>query len=193
MGKYCAQAFSRNDLKQLAFLIRKKFGYADNWMIPVDRLLDQMCDAFEEFSYEVIPDDEWDDPSAHAVTDVTDHNIRIRESIYIRACDGKGRDRMTVAHEIAHYMLICIVGVKLCSCRNNKIEPYKDPEWQAKCLAAELLMPYSKLIKRRRKPSAESLARLCGVSVDAAKYQLKYVNRGDHIDCQKQKTLKSAE
>lgn len=85
MSNYYAQAVSREEMRQLAYIIRKHFGYVDVWMIPVDRLLDQMCDTFEEFSYEVIPDDEWDDPSAHAVTDINAHTIKIKESIFIRA------------------------------------------------------------------------------------------------------------
>ena len=185
MSNYYAQAVSRQEMRQLAYFIRKHFGYLDVWMIPVDRLLDQMCEIFEDFSYEIVPEEEWDDPSAHAVTDLNAHTIRIKESIFIRACDGKGRDRMTIAHEIAHYILICVVGVNLYSCRDKKIEPYNDPEWQAKCLAGELLIPYYKLKKRRRKPSADQLTSLCGVSPDAAKYQLKFVKGGDQSDCQK--------
>ena len=42
-----------------------------------------MCDAFPELSYEIVPDDEWGDPSAHAVTNITEHTIRIREKASI--------------------------------------------------------------------------------------------------------------
>ena len=179
MSEFYAQSVSREDMRQIAYLIRKKFGYLDVWKIPVDLLLDQLCEAFHELSYEIVSDDEWDDTSAHADTDIFEHTIRIRESIYNRACDGIGRDRMTIAHEMAHYILICVTGVKLYSRGNRKVEAYNDPEWQAKCLAAELLIPYYKLKALKRRPSVDYIINLCGVSSEAAEYQLQYVEGGD--------------
>ncbi|MBR3248225.1 MAG: ImmA/IrrE family metallo-endopeptidase [Clostridiales bacterium] len=179
MSDYYAQAVSREDLRQLAYVIRKEFGYLDVWRIPVERLLDQMCEAFDDFSYEIIPDEEWEDKSTHADTDILGGTIRIRESIYNRACDGQGRDRMTIAHEMAHYILSCVIGVKLYSRRGKHVECYNDPEWQAKCLAGELLIPYYKLKSCSKIPSPLRIELLCGVSSDAAEYQLKYLAGGD--------------
>jgi Zn-dependent peptidase ImmA (M78 family) len=48
------------------------------------------------------------------------------------------------------------------------LKPFEDPEWQADCLAGELLMPYD-LIKGM---SDEEVALQCGVTMAAAKYQL---------------------
>lgn len=179
MSDYYAQPVSREDLRQLAYLMRKEFGYLDVWRIPVDKLLDQMEDKFDDFNYEVIPDDEWEDKTAHASTDILEGTIIIKESIYIRACDGHGRDRMTIAHEIAHYILICVTGIKLYSRKGKPVESYEDPEWQAKCLAGEFLIPYYKLKDCRRLPSSKEIQDLCGVSPDAAAYQLRYITGGD--------------
>ena len=179
MSDLYAQAVSREDLRQLAYVIRKEFGYLDVCKIPVDRLLDQMCEAFKDFSYEIVPDDEWEDKSTHADTNVLGGTIRIRESIFIRACDGHGRDRMTIAHEIAHYILCCVIGVKLYSRRGKQVVIYNDPEWQAKCLAGELLIPYYKFKEYKRIPSVKLIQRLCGVSSDAAEYQLQFIAGGD--------------
>lgn len=175
MSNYSAQAVSRDELRQLAFLIRKAFGYEDVWWIPVEKLLDQMCEKFEDLSYEIVEDSKWDDKKSHADTDILNKTIRIKESVYINACEGNGRDRMTIAHEMAHYILICVAGVKLYSRNSNsKIDACKDPEWQAKCLAGELLIPYYKIQKCKVRLTAEKIEKLCGVSNDAAKYQLKY-------------------
>ena len=179
MSDYYAQAVSREELRQLAYVIRNRFCYLDDWKVPVDRMLDQMCDTFEDFSYEVVPDEEWEDRTSHAETDIIEGTIRIRESIYIRACDGHGRDRMTIAHEIAHYILICVMGVKLCSRKGKVLLCYNDPEWQAKCLAGELLIPYYKLKELHEIPSAAVIQERCGVSPEAAEYQLKYCVGGD--------------
>ena len=175
MSDYYAQAVSRKDLRKLAYIIRKEFGYEDKWYIPVDRLLDQMCDLYDELSYQVVSDDEWDDPCAHAYTNISEQTIKIRESIFNNACDGCGRDRMTIAHEIAHYILICDIGIQLHSCRQiGKLKPYNDPEWQAKCLAGEIMIPYYKIKQSKQKISAQQIEGLCGVSFDAANYQLNH-------------------
>ena len=175
MSDYYAQTVSRNDLRQLAFLVRKEFGYEDVWWIPVEKLLDQMCEAFDDLSYEIVEDSKWEDKTSHADTDILNNTIRIKESVFINACEGNGRDRMTIAHEIAHYILICVIGVKLYSRKSkSKLDACNDPEWQAKCLAGELLIPYYKIKQCKEKPTATMIERLCGVSYDAAKYQLKY-------------------
>lgn len=172
MSDFYAQGVSRQEMRQLAYLIRKKFGYLDVWRVPVELFLDKMRDTFEDFSYDIIPDDEWDNTFAHADTDVLSGTVRIRESIYIGACDGKGRDRMTIAHEIAHYFLICVIGVKLYRYSGKPIPTYKDPEWQAKCLAGEFMIPFHKLKELNEVPSSMRIEMLCGVSSDAAKFQL---------------------
>ena len=177
MSSYSAQALSREDLRKLAFYIREYFGYLDVWRIPVELLLDQMLIEFNGFNYEIIPDSEWGDPTSHAETDVLSGRITIRESVYIGACDGIGRDRMTIAHEIAHYFLIFVLHIKLCSRKGTKA--YNDPEWQAKCLAGELLIPYHKYIEEKTPPTVTKLEELCGVSSEAAKIQYKAFTGGD--------------
>ena len=171
MNDLYAQAVSRSDLRQLAYIMRKEFGYLDIWYVPVDKMLDQMYDKFEGYSYEIVPDEEWEDKTAHASTDILEGTISIRESIYLRACDGEGRDRMTIVHEIAHYILVCVMGIKLYRRMGKSVESYNDPEWQAKCLAGEFLIPYYKLKELDKLPSSKEITKLCGVSLDAAKYQ----------------------
>lgn len=53
----------------------------------------------------------------------------------------------------------------------EKVPTYKDPEWQANTLAAELLMPIH-LIKGK---AIQEIAYKCEVSYTAAAIQLKYV------------------
>lgn len=76
---------------------------------------------------------------------------------------------MTLAHEFAHFITLCVCGFKLArSFGNVDVPPYRDPEWQAKCLAGELMID-SDLVKGM---SAIEISRKCGVSCDAAKLQL---------------------
>lgn len=83
---------------------------------------------------------------------------------------GKGRDRMTIAHEFSHFMTLRFLGFKLSrTIGGGKLRAYENPEWQAKCLAGELLIPHDLVLGM----SAAEVARKCGVSMAAATYQLK--------------------
>ena len=50
---------------------------------------------------------------------------------------------------------------------------YKDPEWQAKALAGELMMPRN-LIKNY---TIEQIAQKCGVSIEGAKVHYKLIHK----------------
>ena len=105
----------------------------------------------------------------HAELDVVNRHMKIREDVYEGAARGNGRDRMTIMHEIAHLFLIVIFGVKLTrTFASSELPAYKDPEWQAKALAGELMCP-AHMIKEMM---PEQIASKCGVSIDAARYQL---------------------
>lgn len=105
--------------------------------------------------------------NVHADTDVIHHHIRIKESVYDGAINGNGRDRMTIAHEIGHYLTLCFYGFKFQrNFKKEKIPAYKSPEWQAKCFAGELLVDYELM---KNKTIAE-IEELCGVSHAAAQY-----------------------
>jgi len=135
---------------------------------PVDRFLEAFHALIgdESFYFECPPDDEFS-PDVHAEYDVVGNCVRIRESVYIGAMGGNQRDRMTVIHELAHVLLIKVSGLKLCRAMGNVVV-YRDPEWQAKCLAGEIMVP-AHLVKGM---SAQEIAICCGVSQAAAETQL---------------------
>ena len=61
--------------------------------------------------------------------------------VFERACNGYGRDRLTMAHELGHLLLHRVESITLAR-EDGDISPYKDPEWQANAFAGELLAPY---------------------------------------------------
>ena len=70
------------------------------------------------------------------------NTIRIRQDIYRAACDGDGRARFTVAHEVGHFILHTPDSIVLCKMEEGqKLNAYEDPEWQANYFAGELLAP----------------------------------------------------
>ena len=169
LTKYIVEPKSRSDMQAYANLLRRNLGLTDVLYFPIVELLDSLAEIFPDFSYEIVPDRELG-PSIHADTDIRTGHVRIKESVYERACNGEGRDRMTSAHEIGHYFTLCCCGFRLT--RNfgrASVPPYKDPEWQAKCFAGELMVPSQ--LTQGMNPA--KIAKKCGVSFDAALYQSK--------------------
>lgn len=165
------EAKSRDDLRSLARQFRKLLQLDNELYFPIVELLDIMSEIFDDFSYEIIEDNAFTE-NIHADTDIKTGHIRIKESVYIGACKGEGRDRMTIAHEIGHYFTICVCGFKLTRNFNNaEIITFRDPEWQAKCFAGELMVA-AHLVKGMNE---YEIAERCGVSYDAACVQYKHL------------------
>lgn len=164
---YVVEGKSRKELNDFAQYFRK-YLHVNSYFFPVVQTLEAIGCIVEGAHFEVLPDKDFPD-GEHGYTDITTKTIYLRESVYDGACEGKGRDRMTVMHEIAHLLSFTVYNFKLArSFREDSIPAYMDPEWQAKCLAGAIMMD-NELI---RGMSAEDVALKCGVSLDAARYQL---------------------
>lgn len=166
---YIAEPLPRTELRSLAKAIRRFWHLENTLYLPVIAILENVMPlAFPFLSYEYVSKDEFAEKK-HGETDIVNHIIRIREDIYYGALNGNGRDRMTIMHEIAHYLLLVICGIKLeRNFDNQNIATYQDPEWQAKALAGEIMCPHD-LIKFL---PADEIALKCGVSRQAAQYNL---------------------
>lgn len=168
ISKICVEAKSRTELRLLAKKIRETLDLSNELYFPITEVLELLHKFDEDAHFEVVEAYELEE-NEHAVTDITTKAIKIRTDVYNGACDGVGRDRMTIAHEFAHFITLCVLGFKLArSFDKADIPPYRDPEWQAKCLAGELLID-SDLVEGM---SATEISEKCGVSYDAAKFQL---------------------
>ncbi len=174
MEPYIVEPKSRMELRLLASQFRHCLHLDHALYFPVVQLLDILSELFPDFSYEIAPDGEF--PSeVHADIDIRTSHIRIRESVYDGACGGNGRDRMTIAHEIAHYFMLCVCGFHLeRNFSQKKVPAYSDPEWQAKCFAGELMVAAHLCCNK----SPYEIAELCGVSDKAAKFQYKAFRKG---------------
>lgn len=171
MSNYMVEAKSRENLRKLARILREHLKLDDVLYFPVVELLDVLTEIFDDFNYEVVEDTVLS-KKVHADTDIRTGHIRIKESVYDGACKGEGRDRMTIAHEIGHYFTLCFCGFKLeRNFSGGKPPIFRDPEWQAKCFAGELMVP-AHLVKGMSK---FEITRRCGVSFDAACVQYKHL------------------
>lgn len=167
-SEYSVEPKSREELRDYAYSIRKKLGHENELWFPIVEFLESMPFIYEGFTYEIVKDDLF--PSnKHGDTDVINKVIRIKESVYEGAVKGNGRDRMTIAHEVSHFLTLCVEGYSFERNFDNKsIDACRDPEWQAKCLAGELLIP-AHIVKGME---INEVINGCGVSKEAARYQL---------------------
>jgi len=169
VSDFIAESTSRRELSCFAAIIRMAFPGGSELKFPIMRLLERISKYVPGSDFKVEEDFYFKD-GVHAETDVVNRLIRIRESVYDSACDGNGRDRMTITHEIGHLLLVCEFGFTLQrNFSKREVLPFEDPEWQAKCFAGELLAP-SHLIGGM---TAGQVATTFGVSYEAAQVQLR--------------------
>ena len=166
---YSVEAKSRKDLRRLAYVIRKSAGLEDVIYFPVVEFLELMPRMFEGFNWEIVEDDYFP-VNVHGETVITQGIVRIKESVYDGACEGDGQHRMTIMHEIAHWIMLCFLEFSLQrNFSNDEVITYCDPEWQAKCLAGEMMMPAHLVSSYMPKKLVEE----CGVSKAAAAFHRK--------------------
>jgi Zn-dependent peptidase ImmA (M78 family) len=168
---YIAQPQSRARIRQLTEVIRRKFDCDNQLYFPVVEFLEVMPTLYasEGFDYEIVENHVLIS-SVQADMDILNCYMRVKESVYDGACKDKGRDRFSIAHEIGHFMLSNIAGVRLQrNMTNRTVNICEDPEWQAEAFAGELLIPM-KLVQGM---TSEMIAEKCKVSLAAARTQLR--------------------
>lgn len=157
---------SRREIRRWAEVVRRLSGDGDNARFDIVRFVELKLPLLDEEATFVITD--FLGPGVHACTDVRERCIMMRPEIYDRAVAGHGRDRMTLAHEVGHLLLHTEVQLAR-RVGAGPIEAFRDPEWQAKAFAGELMVPRS-LCPKEKHPA--EIATLLGVSVDAVVTQL---------------------
>lgn len=166
---FIAQPTSRVNIRNLSNFLREKFGMFDQKYFPVVEVLELILpQLYKDFHYEI--ESIKDMGSRHGETIPQKSLIRIREDVYLNACDGIGRDRFTIAHEIGHLFMHHPKNMSLARTdKKQSIPKYCDPEWQAHTFAGELLAP-PHIINGLSIPA---IMKYCGVSESVAEIQRK--------------------
>lgn len=163
MAKIKVESKSRQNLRDLAKEIRQRLGIDDLLYFPAGRILDIIQEMDSDAHFESVKEDELK-KGDFATTDVISKTIKIREDIYDKACEGDPFARMVIVHEFSHFVTINVYGFELAmNSGKRNIKIYEDPEWQAKCLAGELMMPYDKI----QGLSVNEIKEKCGVTTNA--------------------------
>lgn len=168
MHNFIATPMNRAEIRSLALQIRSNFGFGSTLRFPIMEFAELALPQLDKsYSFEVV--EMWELGQSHGLTErQSDHvTIKIRSDVYDLACNGAGRDRGTVAHEVGHYFMHAR-SPSLHRHFGGTIRTCEDPEWQAKCFQGELLVP-KHLVHGM---TANDVAAVCGVSVQAAAYQL---------------------
>lgn len=174
MQNVAVSPLSRKAIRAYAWYLRVQFGMDTSRYIPLDALLEVLsCPIGSRdeplVNLEIVDDDEL--PGKYAVYYPQRNLLKIRESVYLGACDGNGRDRFTIAHELGHLFLHRYAEVTLSRSDSEmgKIPPYCDPEWQANTFASEFLIPYDMV----QGMTAQEVSKACGTSLEASQIALK--------------------
>jgi len=165
-----AKPQSRKNIRKIAHMIREICNSSDDFFFDilgfVELLLPRLYDDFQ-----LVICTESEMGKNEGLTYPEKGIMKIREDVYIGACEGNGRDRFTIAHELGHFLLHQNNSISFARNNHGKIAPYEDPEWQADAFAGELLIP-ARLVSGM---SYQDISRECGVSYKAAMYQLKKI------------------
>lgn len=151
----------------------------NNPKFPIVLVIEALA-TLKAFDFRIVHESEMSTKGNMAEYDPFKNTMLIREDVYDRACDGHGRDRLTLAHELGHFLMHrtqLVFG--RASTENHKI--FENAEWQADCFAGELLFPpgiVNALDIRR------DLTRQLGMSTSAIYTQLKAFGRIQNVNFQ---------
>lgn len=163
-----AKPLSIQSIRDKALQLRQDFDLSESAQFPIVEFVELILpQIMPGFIFLVETKEEM--RNSHGLTLPEENCIKIREDVYENAIAGIGRDRFTVAHELGHYLLHQVQNIVLARTGNNKIEAFRNPEWQADTFAAELLMPINLIEGTDNK---FSISERFGVSYKAAKVRL---------------------
>lgn len=151
------------DLRRLATQIRMAIGLTDDKPFPVGHFIEYVLPKiYDDFALEILPKQLLGEK--HGETFPNKHLMRLREDVYIGICEGDGQHRFTGMHECSHLIYHEGVPLSLARCSAKHLPVFRNSEWQADTLAAELLMPYGAV----KDMSSWKIELLYGVSHSAA-------------------------
>lgn len=141
---------------------------------PILEVVEFLLYALDD-EYEFLVEDINEMGSDHGRTYPDQKVISVRLDVYEGACAGRGRDRMTLAHELGHFLMHRQLPFNR-RVDSKTIPSYRSSEWQANCFGGELLMTASHVHLCK---DPQEATELFGVSYQAAEYQWgKFIDEG---------------
>lgn len=181
MSKIVVPAHSRAEIERYALHIKQCFGLHNNLYIPVIDIVEKAIPRIDEtFSFCILENDDNKLAYNEYAKYYPDRNeLLIKESVYIAACEGDGRHRFTVSHELGHYFMHKNAVSLARHSDSIEVPRFMDPEWQANVFAGALLINSNRI----KDMPPEKIAQKCGVSYQAATIAINQLNKAKRAQC----------
>lgn len=161
-SSFLVPSVSRAQIRGFAGVFRQKLRLGTGWLDIVKVAENVLPLALKKYEFQILEDSEM--KGAHGLTFPDQGIVQIAESVYVGACKGQGRDRMTIAHELGHLMLHTNIPMAR-PAPGVALRAFENSEWQANAFGGELLCPHGEVLLCS---SASELVTKFGVSFDAA-------------------------
>lgn len=163
--RYIASYRDKRSIRKDAFLLRNRLGLDGEFYVPILPILELVLPPiYPKYSFEVVEDREL--KGRFAETDLSTGAIRVRESVYSAAEAGNYKARMTLAHELGHFVYHTSDRIQYAQLDTEQPIPINvNPEWQADYFAACFMIPH----KLTGHMDEREIASRCGVSFAAAR------------------------
>lgn len=116
---------SRQMIWTLVHKIRRALNVANELYFDIIWFVENiMPQIFTDFTFAVLPNEELGNQHGKAIPD--ENTIYIREDVYEGACTGNGRDRLTIAHEVGHFLMHGNASIEYCrTAPGEKLPAYR--------------------------------------------------------------------
>lgn len=142
----------RSTVRKIAYFIRKMLDIK-TIKFPVLKALGKLENKFDSCLYcSVLPDTDFEYKVMAEMVPEGDNKycIKIRQTVYNDAAQGKRSSLGFICHEMCHFILVHVFNIGPKMQENdpvfarsvNKIPAYKSMEWQAMALCGEIMIPY---------------------------------------------------
>jgi len=168
-----AAPINRRELEVVGWRIRELFGFTTDYWLPVPHMIEHLLPTVFDGDFMFRVGEYSELGSNHGYADPDEHELVLREDVYEGLVRGQGRDRMTAVHEMSHLFLHTKPRLYRRMGKEPPL-PFRDPEWQAKCLAGTTMMPERFLAGCG---TIGEIVRRFGVSEQAARYRAKQIGR----------------
>lgn len=170
IGVRVAQPKTRNQIRKYTYQLRKELGLLQTEHFPIMHVLENVLPVLYPGFY-VEPVEEKELQGRMAETIPEQGLIRVKESVYLAACDGDAWARMIMAHELGHFLFHNSQNTAYAYMENGcRLPSNVDPERQADIFAAELLIPMHLMADK----NIYQIQKHFGVSRSAAKAQMRH-------------------
>jgi hypothetical protein len=123
MTDYISEPKKRREIEDLGLKVRRLFIPDDLAYFPIIDFMEKAMPQIDPDFHLVVDEDSSFSEGIHGETDPVKRFIRLPEFVYLNAVAGKGRDRFTCGHEVGHFFLMSIFGIKFFSYSGTKEPP----------------------------------------------------------------------